>query len=50
MDEFELREAVIERFDVYDLVETLDLTTEDLVDVLGVLDYDKYRKIIIERL
>jgi hypothetical protein len=50
MDEFEFRERVIERFDVYDVIELLGLEVEDLVDVLGLLDYEEYRSKIIEAL
>lgn len=49
-DDFELREEVIERFDVYDLVELLGLTVENLVDNFGILDNDSYRELIEEAL
>lgn len=50
MDEWEIREAVIDRFDVYDIIEMLGLTTEDLVDQFDILMYENFRKIILERL
>lgn len=48
MDDFELREEVIERFDIYDLVELLGLTTEDLVDKFDILGYEEFRTPLIE--
>jgi len=48
LDDFELREEVIERFDIYDVVELLDLKTEDLVDTFDLLGYEAYRRQLIQ--
>ena len=50
MDEFEVREVVIDSFDIFDLVELLGLSTEDLIDKFDVLGFDEYRSIILEKL
>lgn len=48
LDEFELREMTIDRFDVYDLVELLDLEVEDLIDKFDVLGDPVFRTKILE--
>jgi hypothetical protein len=50
MDDWELRETVIDTCDVYDLVEVLDLTVEDLIDRFDILQYEDYRKIIFNKI
>ena len=47
MDEWELRETIIDKYDIYDLVELLGLTTEDLVDTFGILEFPTFRTRII---
>lgn len=50
MDEFEFRENVIDNYTIYDLVELLNLSVEDLIDKMGILEDDTYRSTLIEDL
>lgn len=50
MDDFELRELTVDTFDVYDLVELLGLTVEDMVDKFDILGFEEYRTKVIKEI
>lgn len=50
MDDFEVRERVIDQLDIFDVIELLGIDTEWLIDNSYLLENDKFRNKLIERI